>query len=180
MIGNSLIIQVAVAGVAIGIVVTYIQPTFADIKNTQDEIVQTKKELEEVTKVNSRLTELVANVNAIPQRDRLALGIFLPDTVDEVKVLKDLSIISEKAGVLVTELSYQGLADKTFSKDTQGGAVEHSFSLGLISPYQKFKELLVLFEKNNYPLDIRNVEIAPDEGGQLKINLGIVTYSLKE
>jgi hypothetical protein len=198
MIGNSLLTQFGIAGVAIGIVLTYIQPTFSEIKNTQDKIVQTRDELKKVTEVNTRLAELLASVNAIPQKDKLALNTYLPDVLDEVKVLKDLSVVTERAGVLVIDLKYEGVSSEILSPQqetlpsevymyqeglsdvSKTGPVVHLFNLNIKTTYENFKELLSLLEKNNYPLEIHQLNLKPGDSGELSADIKIATYSLKE
>lgn len=184
MIGNSLLTQVGIAGLAIGIIVTYIQPTFTEIKNRQDEIKQTKEELAKVTVVNQRLAQLYSSVNQIPQTDRLALTTYLPDELDEVKVLRDLSIIADQAQILVTSLKYSkagpvGGSSQTEATNSVPMPQVHSFDLSFTSSYEAFKEFLLLLEKNNYALDIAQAEVSQSESGQMSIVLEINTYSVK-
>ncbi|MEZ4195393.1 MAG: hypothetical protein R3B53_03325 [Candidatus Paceibacterota bacterium] len=184
MIGNSLLTQVGIAGLAIGIIVTYIQPTFTEIKNRQDEITQTKEELAKVNAVNQRLNLLYSSVNEIPQTDRLALATYIPDELDEVKVLRDLSIISGQARLLVTNLKYSKTGSRSSGQtDTTNATVPlpkvHSFDLSFTSPYESLKEFLSLLEKNNYPLDITEASIAQEDSGQMDVVLKINTYSVK-
>lgn len=183
MIGNSLIIQIGMAGLAIGIIVTYIQPTFIEIKNRQDQLVQTKEELQKVNAVNQRLAQLYSSVNDIPQTDKIALSTYIPDEIDEIKVLKDLYIISDLAKVLVTNLRYTGLSNKSNLSNPNEEAVPkpkaHAFNLAFTSSYEDFKQMLALLEKNNYALDIESVTVTPGNDGLLMVDLEIVTYSVK-
>jgi len=180
MIGNSLLTQIGIAAVAIGIVVTYIQPTIAEINSRQSEIAQTKIELETINTVNSRLNQLVERANAISSKDRTALFTYLPDEIDIVQVLKDISSRAQVAKVVTVSLAYSG--DQAAAADLLevGGVVKpvtHTFDLSIESTYDALKNLLLQFEQNNYPLEISSLNISPIDGGLLAVNFVIETYS---
>ncbi len=185
MIGNSLITQIVVAGLAIGIIITYIQPKITEIGVLQDNIAKTIEELDNVNEVNQKLAIVVSQAGAISSNDKLALSIFLPESFDELKVMKDLEAVTKEAGVIVSTLSYGG-EDMLASAETQEletEAVElptgHNFLLGISSSYEQMKHLLLLLERNEYPLDIQNLTINPTQGGLLDVSLDIRTYSYK-
>jgi hypothetical protein len=179
MIGNSLLTQVLVAGVAIGIIITFIQPTLKDIGVRQDEIEKTRKELANITAVNQRLAALYVQVNAIPQSDQAALFTFLPDQVDEVQVLKDLSIMTSEADVFVNNLNYDGGTEFVGGESSIEKPYAHSFSLNFLSSYEQMKNLLLRLEQNNYPLTVNSLSVSPNEGGLLDVSLTLHTYSHK-
>lgn len=176
MIGNSLLTQVIVAGIAIAIILTYIQPTIDEITNRQNEIAQTRSELEKVNLVNKKLDDLVVRNNAISQRDRQALNIYLPDKIDTVRVLKDISTMSGVAGIILSALSYTGQSNPQTGEDEEAPS-EHGFSVNGEGSYEQIKRLLALMEQNNYPLTIESLNITPTEGGTLTLSLELITYS---
>lgn len=180
MIGNSLLTQGIVLVLALAIIFTYIKPTLAEIGIRQDEIAQTKTELETITAVNIRLNDLVKAVEAIPQVDKTALYAYLPDTVDEVKVLKDLSSMAAIVGIAVRDLSYEG--EEKINEAAEDAAVKpipHVFKISTAGSYEKLKQFLLFLEQNKYPLEVTTLAITPIEGGYLELGLGIVTYSHK-
>lgn len=184
MIGNSLITQIVVAGLAIGIVITYIKPSITEVGVLQDKIAKTLEELDKVNAVNQKLSALVSDVGAISPKDKQQLSIYLPDVMDEVEVMKDLEAITKEAGVEVKSLAYGGEAVIAAVPAEEGGAAvevpaAHNFSLSISSSYEQMKYLLLLLERNNYPLDIQDLSITPTEGGLLDISLNVRTYSHK-
>lgn len=179
MIGNSLLTQVVIAGIAIGIVITYIQPTMEKISSRQDEIAQTKSELERVNAVNARLNQLVEQTNAISQRDKLALTTYLPDQIDTVQVLKDISSMTQIAGLVTTALTYTGeeTVRPSSQEDDAVAPLVHGFDLTVDGPYENIKQLLLLLEQNNYPLEVMDLNITPTEGGLLTVAIKLNTYT---
>ncbi len=182
MTGNSLILQVIIASISIGIVMTYIQPTIATIRTQQDDIAKVREEADRVTNVNRRLAALYEQVNEIPQRDKAALYTYLPDAVDDVRVLKDLNTMAEEAEVLVSELSYGGIEQVNSSAEEGSAGVRpepHLFNLTFQSSYEQFKQMLLRIERNNYPLVVRELAATPTDGGLLTVRLVLVTYAHK-
>ena len=178
MIGNSLLSQVIVAGLAIGIIITYIQPTITQISSRQDEINQTREELEKINSVNERLDQLVAQTNNISQRDINALETYMPDELDNVQVLKDIYSITQLAGVVTESLVYSG-EGPDLTLDDPSAPFTHLFSISVDGSYERIKQMLVLMEQNNYPLDVKSLTITPNENGFIKAVLEVVTYSHK-
>ncbi len=188
---NSLLFQVFTAGVAIAIILTYIQPTFSGISARQDEIAKTQEEFDRVKTVNAKLAEVYAQLGAIPQSYRSALLTYLPDKVDEIKVLKELSEITLRSEVLVTELSYESQTDSRTqtSRSSRGAAARqstdttvsdpHTFNLGFTGSYEQVKETLALIEKNNYPLTVKTLTLSPAETGLIDVSLALETYSFR-
>jgi hypothetical protein len=184
MIGNSLVTQIIVAGLAIGIIITYIKPSITEIGVLQDKIAKTMEELEKVNAVNQKLASLVSAVGAISPKDKQSLSTYLPETFDEVEVMKDLEAITKDSGAVVSSLTYSGEAIiKSTSAEGSEELVDlpmgHNFSLTISSSYEQMKYLLLLLERNNYPLDIQNLSISPTEGGLLDLSLELRTYSYK-
>lgn len=181
MFGNSLLTQIGVAGLAIGIIVTYIQPTLDTVKSLQDDIEDTKNEAAKIISVNERLNALYTEVNAIRVADKNALLTYLPDKIDEVKVLKDLAWMARDSNVFIKNLNYDGVIRLKSSAD-QGDAqpTAHSFKIGLSSSYAQLKNFFLRLEQNNYPFTVHTLSITPTEGGVLEVSLTLLTYSHKE
>ncbi len=186
MIGNSLLTQVGMAAIAIGIVITYIQPTLGEISERQDEIVKTVEEKNNITTVNNKLASLYSQVSAISPSDKVSLYTYLPDQVDEVKVLKDLTSIAKDANLVVNSLTYTGNQENVSSSRNNStvGSLDKpnvsSFEISFLSSYEQIKDFLLRLEQNNYPLDISTLNISATEGGFLETNATIITYSHKE
>jgi hypothetical protein len=178
MIGNSLIAQGIVLALGLAISFTYIKPTLAEIGERQDEILKTQTELKTINEVNERLKELTRAVDAIPQVDKEALIEYIPDQVDEVRVLKDLSQIASIVGVAVRSISYEGPElNQGDSGDTVAMPIPHNFSILVAGSYEKIKRYLTLLEQNKYPLEISTLNLSPVQGGYLELELAIVTYA---
>lgn len=181
MIGNSLITQIGIIAVSVGIILTYIKPAFGDIKSTQDDIAKTEEQYANVKATNDLLKSLYDNLNAIPQANKNALFTYLPDTTDEVLVMKDLTSIAKDSEVFIKELSFEGFDSKSKSASVAGENLPapQSFKIGLSSSYEQLKDFLQRLEQNNYPLVVDTLAITPTDSGLLDSDLTIITYSHK-
>jgi len=177
MIGNSLLTQIIVAIISIGIIITYIQPTLTQINSRQSEIGQTKDELERVNEVNNRLNQLVEQTNSISPRDKQALTTYMPSNIDTVQVLKDISTMALAAEVTNTALTYTGEDEVVSIEENKQSLLIHTFDLNIEAAYNQLKDLLLRFEQNNYPLEIVSLKVSPAKSGKLGANLVIETYS---
>lgn len=180
MIFNSFITQIGMLVLAVGIIFTYVQPTFAKIGVIQTTIAQYQEEQQKVNAVNGQLASLVAQVNVITTADMRALMTYMPDTVDHVAISRDIFTIAELTGVYLESVSYDGALDEIV--DPEGGVTElqptrHGFSANVSGTYDQVKSFLQSLEQNNYPLEVQELTMAGTEIGLIKADLVLITYS---
>jgi hypothetical protein len=53
----------------------------------------------------------------------------------------------------------------------------HSFSMTFQASYAQLKEILRLFETNEYPLEVHQLSVTSIEGGFLEVQATLITYS---
>jgi hypothetical protein len=185
MITNSPFIQLFMVLLAGAILLLYIQPTITAIRATQDEVAVYQNELDRVTNVNSLLTEHAEKINLLPLSDIQALERYLPTTIDEIAVMRDLQLLTEEVGVTLTSLEYGGSgatqtggdADTTVSPDTP---VQSLFNLSVEGSYQDIKRLLSAIEVNDYQLTVNSADLSPEDNNRVTANLALVAYSLQK
>lgn len=184
MIGNSIITQIGIIAVSLGIILTYIKPAFGEIRSIQDDIAKTEEQYANVKATNDLLASLYANLTAIPQVNKNALFIYLPDKTDEVLVMKDLTSIAKDSQVLIKNLSAKGSGknNKSNSNTTSdlNTPFKQNFTIGIVSSYEQLKDFLQRLEQNNYPLVVDTMSVKPNSSGLLDTEININTYSHKE
>lgn len=185
MITNSPFIQLGMVILAVSIFLLYIKPTVADIRATQDQVAIYQSELDRVNEVNNTLQDHINEINLLPLSGVQALERYLPITIDEIAVMRDLLLITKEVDVQVTALDYTGSKSETAdSQDSEEGAVVSEsgiptlFSLGVTASYDSFKQLLKALEVNNYRFTVESVEVTPAEDDLLTIQLSLATYAL--
>jgi uncharacterized protein YqgV (UPF0045/DUF77 family) len=177
----SLVTQIGLIAVAVAIVVLYIEPKITSIRQTQDLTSSYELETQNVSQVNESLKAKIAAIETIAPQDALALARYVPDTVDEIAVLKDISTVLEMQSINDFDLKYQG---NNVGTEVEGevasefGAVtEHYFSVSFEAGYDQLKSVLAQLETNNYLLQVSNLKITDTKEGVLKADVSITTFS---
>lgn len=180
MILNGLFTQIVVAAVAIGIAITYVQPTFTEIGEVQSSIAEYRTEIERVNGVNERLNSLVAQADQLSAAERRSLMTYLPNSVDIVAVPRDISLMAEQAGVLLRSVGYDGeLSYFDRSPNDAPGAypTAHGFVVQIEGTYEQVKDFLRLTERNEYPLQLGALDLSAEEGGFMNAGVTLITFT---
>jgi hypothetical protein len=182
MIFNSFFTQILMAAIALGVIFTYVQPTFSKIGTLQEAILQYQEESSKVTQVTGGLNTLVNKVNNIPASDLKALLIYIPDSIDHVAISRDILAISLLSGAYLEGVEYSGILAKNRATEeddsrTKVEMVEHTFSVNLVGSYEQTKSFLLMLEQNNYPLEVHDLKMTSTETGIINSDISIVTYS---
>ena len=180
MMSKNLFVQVAMIALSIGIIITFVEPTFSEIGELQDEISVYQTEQRKVSEVNVQLSSQIDVLNGVVPDDQRRLLTYMPDTVDTISVVRDLSLISNEAGVLF--ISAVSTGQKKATNESEGIASfiqpqEHLFNLSVAGTYSQLKNLFILLEQNNYPMEAQSVVVEKREGGFLSMEVSLSVYA---
>jgi hypothetical protein len=180
MISRGLFTHVFLLIMAVTIAVTFIRPTMAEIGSNQDKILLYQEEIAKVSNVNSKLSTLVDTYNTVSLTDKTRLRTYMPDYVDTIAVPRDIYAIALEAGVILDSVSFGGAdASDTSAIDATSSIVPptlYIFSVSLQGSYSQIKRFLELIEQNNYPLEVRSLDITSGVGGYLSAEISLGTY----
>ena len=174
MKNSSIIIKALSLVVSAVLIFTFIIPKFEAIRMTQDNIVSYQEQIANVTQINAQLQNLVSEVEAVSNRDQIALQTFLPDQVDSIAVLRTLQNITESSGVEVSSLEYvdsESLTDRPLDV--------HTFAFTASGSYEEIGQLISSLEQNRYLFEFQQVDLATEAEGGLSIDVQLDTYSLQ-
>ena len=181
MIPKGLFTQIAMVIVSVGIIAAYIRPALAEIGEVQNNISLYQEERSKISVVTGRLAELAARLDAISAADQEQLQVYMPDMVDTIAVPRDLEFITEEAGVIFTQVSYDGVIEDFFVDpevaEKENYPTPHAFVLTVEGTYGQIKDLLALMEANNYPLEVRQLDVRQIDGDFLTAQIAVITYS---
>ncbi len=182
MIPKGLFTQILAVIVSIGIIFTYIKPAFTEVEFIQNDIALYQRERNSVLAVNSQLSSLVAEMQSVSVDEQKRLLAYMPDTIDELYISRDLLLITQQAGVLYKDVKYISDEDPSSSRQEVSempadGPTAHRFTLSVEGTYEQTKNMFDLIARNNYPLEIHGAKISQIEGGFLGVDLDLVTYS---
>jgi hypothetical protein len=174
----SLFTQIGMIVVAGTIMFTYIKPTYNNIQIKLDTIETYKTEADKVKDVDDLLVQKVNTVDGVSAADTAALKRYVPDSVDDVAVMKDIQSIFTALALPLSSIAIGG----TSPVPVQGvsgnvGLMSHSFSISTKVSYDELKTLLKVIEVNNYLLQVNSLTIAPAETGSLGVSMTLTTFN---
>lgn len=190
MMFSGLFTQIALFALSIGVIFTYIKPTFEEISTAQEQIGVYQKELSQVSAVNAMLRNKLQQVDAVPADDRNKLLTYMPDNVDPLDVMRDIEIISDLSGARLMDITDAGpIEDNADQLDpylyggdfpvsaSANGPYAYSFIVNAEGTYNQIKQFIALMESNKYPLEIQKISMQSEEGGFLTTEITVHTYS---
>ncbi len=188
MFSNSPVVQLFMIAVSVGIVILFVMPTIDSFRAQQDRTAQYNAERVRVEEVTNLLEQHISTINNLPMSGRQALERYMPNSIDEIAVMRDIESIVRAAGLTVTRLDYSPAeAGGSVSADGVEVAVDPVlsslqsavFTLAVDTDYEGVKRLLRLIESNNYQFLIREASIVPSgEGSNLSATLRMEVYTL--
>lgn len=178
MIPKGLFTQIIMVVISVAIIITYIKPGLSEATSTQDDIVVYQKGTESVSEVNDQLATLVSRLEGVSVEDQRRLLTYMPDKIDHISVLRDLLLISIESGATYKNSSYsEGGKTRDANSPAVNMPAKNVFSLQVDGTYDQLKKLLGLMEKNDYPLEITDLNISSIEGGLMSADISLNIYS---
>lgn len=189
MIPNGLITQIAITALSLGIVFSYVKPTFDTIGTYQDQIGTYQAEQQKVREVNNQLSGLVSRLNSIDSESQRRLLTYLPDQVDTLAVPRTIEAVALEAGVVLGDITHEGVeqdqGDRTsqepqYVEENTGGEAlpdKEDFAVSVQGSYEQVKTFLRLLEQNEFPLEVVELEVAQTQPNLLTLGLLVRTYS---
>ncbi len=176
-----LLTQVAMILIAVAIGILYIKPTVTSIRETEDSISLYEHEVDNVSAVNQNLAAKIMTIDAIPAADSQALLRYLPDSVDEIAVMKDIVAILAKNSISSPDVVAKkgALATPVEGESVQPAVVPYDFEVKFKASYPQLLTTLTDFEVNDYLLQVSDLKINPDvTTGELDVLVTLSAYSL--
>lgn len=180
MIQKGLFTQIGMIVLSIVIVFTYVKPEFVKIGEMQDEISVYNEEIRKVDSVNSQLATLKSKMDSTSQENKRRLQIYMPDSIDELNVMRDIGIIYTLAGFKNAIVKYDGFGSKSGSTKKSSQLKDSVYSVEVEGDYDKLKILFDLLEMNHYPIEMIELDVTrSEETGLLSIASSFVTHSFQ-
>lgn len=154
------ITQIILVITSLVIIFTYIRPAFVDIESIQDEIFEYSNASDKAYELNNLLKHLIKTEQSFLNKDLIALSSYLPDNIDDMRVMSDIANIVEQSAMKMISLNSGELTSPTEDVFFEGepvvsdGTTHLDFNLEVSGSYSGLKSLLRLLEQNKYPLEI--------------------------
>ncbi len=164
---------------------------FAYIVNIFDDVKQLKAQAADINDTLGKGAELQAVIstkrtiyNNITEEDKTRLNKFIPDNIDNVRLIIDINEIASRRGLSIRNISV-GIG--TTGGTSQSGAIgpdnrEYgiaNLSFSVSAPYEVFKLFLGDLEDSLRIVDVNSLSFTAGDNDLYEYNLDIKTYWLK-
>ncbi len=172
--------------IAAGILFGYAMPTWAGpITEKRTAITSDDQALSAATAYSRQQNELAAARNAIDPADLARLGVFLPDSVDNVGIILDLNAVAARNGLTLSNIDVLAASS---ASDAKGSATQSStakpvgsvdLSLSAVGTYPALQSFLRGVEKSQRLLDVRDIVVKGSDTGVYTYQMKITLYWLR-
>jgi len=172
----------------------YVDPNYKGNSNqntadyTQDGVVFLKNELAKYddilnssTKIISQRDALVAKKNTISEADKTKIERLLPNNVDNIRLIIEISKIAQGRGLTLKNVSVGDMINTTSDSIGQSNSLYGTLSLkfAVNASYNNFLNFLQDLENNLRLLDITDISFNATDSGFYDFNISLNTYWLK-
>jgi hypothetical protein len=175
----SVITHLLLIVIAIAIGVLYIKPTIEKIAVIEDQTALYDEEAKKVSEVNQMLSQKLSVVDSVTPADKENLLRYLPDTIDDITVMKDIVAIFNRNTVDITDIKYTPDDEPSESDDDASdiAVAKHNFNLSTTLTYDQLIGVLRALEVNNYLLQVSSLKLMSDDIGQLKLDMTLTAFT---
>lgn len=179
---------------------TYVRPTLAEIGDLQDDLYSYNEAVERAEEFNQLINSLVQEIESIPARDRAALQIYMPSSIDSLQVISDIQAMAARSNLLldsaegadgdeVSEVTASEVVNNTGASvpDDANGSQSmlrqqqyQDFTMSLIGDYQRFVDFLNRVEQNAYPLDVVGMSFGAPSESLMTFDVTLRAYALNQ
>lgn len=185
--------------IAVGLVLTYVKPQFAEIKDLQSEVAEYNDALEKANELRGIISEQLNTISKYSPVDLERLEVLLPQETKEVSVVLDLDALAKTHAI---ELSSIAMGERTEPEARtpeptvyldemgverqvttsklapQDSIVSRDISFTIKGSYDQFKAFMEDLERSLVFFDVQSLSFGePDQVGDMTFNLTIKTYS---
>lgn len=187
-----LFLPIAGIVIALALFFVYVQPTFQEVKLIEAETAQYREAVGHAAELERRINELKSRQSSIALSDLERLEAFLPDRVDDVALLMDLSALASEHGLTFGNLNEaQDGADLPAEDPEEFGAFDdeasaakpytpHDVTFAVSGSYAGFRSFLADLERSLMLAEVMSITFTESEGDALSFNMRVRFYSLKQ
>jgi Tfp pilus assembly protein PilO len=171
---------------AIGIFFVFIDPQYEKIQELRKQKRDNDNMLELSRELQRKRDNLQSSYNNIGIEDRRDLEKLLPDTVDNVRLILDISNVAEQYGILIQNIEISKDDNPAESKTNIATSVDRTTDIGTIrlgftvaASYEIFMTFMKDLEETLRIVDIRSLNIRQGQESFMTYEVIIDTYWLR-
>ncbi len=173
-----ILLPIIIIGVAVGLFFLETQPIMnqiADIEKTRIQLSNAEASSEQYQQL---LKEKNVIYNQIDEVNKAKITKFLPDSIDNVKLIIDINQIASDNGMTIRNISIKGNGSSALGPDSRPyGVATLGFSVS--GPYETFKKFLSSLETSLRLIDVASLSFTAGDKNQYEYNLEVKSYWLK-
>ncbi len=158
------IISILLIIASVALVFLLIKPTYSSINEKKATLEQNRQTLEKADKVKNDLKRTQDKIDAIPADKREKLDKMIPDNINNVNLIIDISNIAQAVNLSITDINVEQteVEEKTQSKTDVSPDPYQSIDINfkIKARYEEFKTLLRALEKSLRIVDIVKIEFS--------------------
>lgn len=187
---NSRILPTLALFIAISIFFAYVHPTWSgSIAETREKIALNDQALVAAAEYTTRQGELIAERDAIDPAMRDSLETFLPDSVDNVRLILDLNALAARSGLSIANIDVV-MNDSSASADPATEALgalsaatspvgSVNLSLSAVGTFSALQAFLNGIEKSARLLDVQDIVVKSSDTGVYSYQMILRLYWLR-
>jgi len=174
--------------VAIGIFFLYINPTWSGtIATAKAAIASDNEALVTANQYTAQQNELASARDAIHPADLARLTTFLPDSVDNVRIILDLNALAARSGLSLSGISVapnansasSGTASEALPTTGTNPVSSVDISLSAVGTYTALQNFLQGVERSARILDVQSITVAGSDTGVYSYGMTLRLYWLQ-
>jgi len=152
------------------------RPIIEDLEKSRDEFEIVRGHGQRLQETKDQLINRFRNIST-EEIERLRQ--FLPDTVDNVRLLVDIDAIAKRKRLTITNITIN-TNEATQEEEDEGSIGKVSITFTFVSSYNAMKDILVELEQSLRVVDVKKVEVATGtDSNTFATTLTIDTYWLR-
>lgn len=183
---NSRVLPMLALMISVGIFFAYVSPTWSGpIATTKVAIAYDEQALIAADEYTAKQNELASERVKIDPENLARLSVFLPDSVDNVRLILDINALAARSGlslanINVSENNSSGAAtDGTLSTAAADPVNSVDLSLSAVGTYAALKAFLIGIEKSARLLDVQDIIVNGSDTGVYNYTMTLRLYWLR-
>lgn len=182
---NSRVLPALALMISVGIFFAYVKPVWSGpIADTKIAIKDDEQALAAADEYKEKENELASARNAIDQDNLARLSVFLPDSVDNVRLILDINALAARSGLSlanidVTRNDSGGTGNDALPAARANPVGSADLSLSAIGTYSALHAFLAGIEKSARLLDVRDIVVNGSNTGVYNYQVTIRLYWLR-
>ncbi len=176
---NNKALPVLALTVAIGIFFGYVNPAWSgEIAAAKAAITSADAALAAAAEYTAQQSQLTSARNAIDPKDLARLATFLPDSVDNVRLILDLDALAARSGLALSNIDVADASSSNVKTDANPvGSVD--LTLSAIGTYSALRGFLEGVEKSGRLLDVHDLTVKGSSTGAYTYQMMVRLYWLR-